>query len=62
MDGRCMKCQEQKVMADVMMTKTKRGTFMAKGKCGSCGTTICKIMSEADATKALGAGHAKKAF
>lgn len=62
MEGRCMKCKEQKTMADIKMTKTKRGTFMAKGKCGVCGTVVCKIMSTDDANKAVSAGHAKKAY
>ena len=44
--GRCMKCKDQKEMKDIKLSKTKRGTFMAKGKCKSCDTTVCKIMSK----------------
>ena len=62
MQGRCMKCREQKDMKDVEMTQTKKGGYMAKGKCVTCGTTICKIMSKDNAEKAMSSGEAKKAF
>lgn len=62
MQGRCMKCKEQKDMKDVQMTQTSRGGYMAKGKCITCGTGVCKIMSEADAKKAVASGVAKKAY
>jgi hypothetical protein len=62
MEGRCMKCKDQKKMASVEMTKTARGGFMAKGKCSVCGTGVCKIMSAGDAEKAMKSGEAKKAF
>ncbi len=39
----CMKCKKKVEMEDVTMTKTKRGTKMAKGKCPHCGTTVCRI-------------------
>ena len=32
LEGRCMKCKENKAMKDFRMEKTQRGTFMAKGK------------------------------
>lgn len=57
-----MKCKEQKDMVNVDMTQTARGGFMAKGKCASCGTGVCKIMSKADAEKAVADGVAKKAY
>ncbi len=67
--GYCMKCGKEnkengknKVMSDVQMTKTSRGGFMAKGKCSSCGSTICAIMSKDNAEKAMADGDAKKAF
>lgn len=62
MEGRCMKCSGQKKMNDIDMTKTSRGTFMAKGKCESCGTTICKICSKADGEALVSSGEAKKAY
>jgi len=62
MEGRCMKCQEQKTMKDVDMTQTKRGGYMAKGKCESCGTTVCRICGKDNAMKMVESGEAKKAF
>ena len=60
--GRCMKCKEQKDMKNPEVVKTARGGFMAKGKCVDCGCGMCKIMSKDDAEKAISAGKAKKAF
>ena len=62
MEGRCMKCKENKPMSDVNMTMTSRGGFMAKGKCDSCGTGMCKIMSKDNAEKAIESGEAKKTY
>ena len=42
-EGYCMKCKKSVSMLGVKMSKTKRGTPMAKGKCGKCGTTVCRI-------------------
>jgi len=61
-EGRCMKCKAQKPMKDVQMTKTSRGGFMAKGICSDCGTKMVRIMSKADAEKAVADGEAKKAY
>ena len=64
-----MKCGKEnkekgknKVMKDAQMTMTKRGGYMAKGKCPDCGTTLCAIMSKDKAEAAMKAGEAKKAF
>ena len=62
MEGRCMKCQTQKKMKNAEITQTSRGGFMAKGKCESCGTTVCKMCSKVDADKAIASGEAKKAY
>lgn len=61
-EGRCMKCKEQKVMKDVEMTMTSRGGFMAKGKCSVCGCGMCKIMSKDNAEAVVASGEAKKAY
>ncbi len=61
-EGRCMRCKEQKAMKDVKMTKTSRGGFMAKGKCSVCGCGMCRIMSKDNAEKAVADGEAKKAY
>jgi len=60
-EGRCMKCKAQKPMKDAQMTMTSRGGYMAKGKCSACGCGMCRIMSKADADKAVASGEAKKA-
>lgn len=57
-----MKCKAQKEMVDAKMTMTSRGGYMAKGKCKDCGCGMCKIMSKADAEKAMADGTAKKDF
>lgn len=62
MDARCMKCKSQQKMANVEMTLTSRGGYMAKGKCSVCGCGMCKIMSKDDALKAISSGEAKKSF
>ncbi len=62
MEARCMKCKTQKEMSDAQMTMTARGGYMAKGKCKDCGCGMCKIMSKADAEKAVSDGQAKKAY
>ena len=59
-EGRCMRCKEQKPMKDVQMTITSRGGYMAKGKCTKCDCGMCRIMSKADAEKAVSSGEAKK--
>ena len=61
-EGRCMRCKENKLMKDAQMTKTSRGGFMAKGKCSVCGCGMCRIMSKDNAEKAVSDGEAKKAY
>jgi hypothetical protein len=61
MEGYCVKCKAKKALKDPAIHVTKRGGFMAKGKCETCGTTVCSIMSKDNADKAIAAGEAKKA-
>ena len=49
LEGRCMRCKEQREMKDITLEKTKRGTFLARGTCTKCGTKMAKIMSAAQA-------------
>jgi hypothetical protein len=43
----CVKCKEKGVeMNDPAIHKTEKGSYMAKGKCPKCGTTLCALMSE----------------
>jgi hypothetical protein len=51
LEGRCMRCKEQREMKDYKLEKTKRGTFMAKGTCVKCGTKMAKILSKEQAEK-----------
>ncbi len=60
--GYCVKCKEKGVeLTDAGIHQTKKGGFMAKGKCGKgCGTTVCAMMSKENADKALEAGASKE--
>ena len=51
LEGRCMRCKENREMKDAKVEPTARGTFMARGKCVKCGTNMAKILS-ADQAKA----------
>lgn len=62
MQARCMKCKEQKEMKDAQIVLTARGGYMAKGSCKVCGCGMCKILSKADAEKAIASQKAKKAY
>ena len=44
MEGYCVKCKAKKEMNDVKENTTKNGRRMAKGKCPTCGTTMCKFL------------------
>jgi hypothetical protein len=50
-EGHCMKCKEKREMKDVRVETTKRGGFMARGKCVKCGTNMAKILSKEQAEK-----------
>ena len=41
--GYCVKCKKKVEMRDPKESLTKRGTKIAKGKCPSCGTTVCRM-------------------
>ena len=62
--GYCVKCKEKGVeLKDAKIGKTSRGGYMAKGTCSKDGkTTVCAMMSEENAKKAIDAGEAKKDF
>jgi endogenous inhibitor of DNA gyrase (YacG/DUF329 family) len=42
----CVKCKKTVTMKDEKMSKTSKGTNMAKGKCPACGTTVCRMMGK----------------
>ncbi len=60
--GRCMKCRESRDIEEGVVVRTKRGGYMLKGKCGKCGTTICKIMSEGKALGLIESGEVEKRY
>jgi len=58
----CVKCKKKGTqMSNPEINQTAKGGFMAKGKCPSCGTVMCAMMSKDNAEKAIKAG-AKKAY
>lgn len=47
MKAYCVKCKKKGVlMMKPTIHRTKRGGYMAKGKCPKCGTTMCAMMSK----------------
>lgn len=46
MEAYCVKCKAKTEMKDPVETQTKRGTNMMKGKCPTCGTTVCRIVGK----------------
>lgn len=60
--GYCVKCKEKGVeVSEPVINQTKTGGFMAKGTHKKCGTTVCAMMSKANAEKAVEDG-AKKSY
>jgi hypothetical protein len=58
--GYCVKCKQKGVdLTDAKMHITKRGGYMAKGKHEKCGTTVCAMMSKANAEIAMKNGVPK---
>lgn len=56
----CVKCKEKGVeMQNPAIHQTKKGGYMAKGGCGTCGTTLCAIMSKDKAEAAVASGVTK---
>lgn len=49
--GRCMKCKENREMENVEVGQTSRGGHIARGKCPKCGTKMAKILSKEQAEK-----------
>jgi len=45
--GRCMKCKEQREMANVEEVVMKNGMKAAKGSCTVCSTGMYKILGKA---------------
>ena len=39
--GYCVKCKAKTEIKDPKLAKTKKGKDMIKGKCPTCGITVC---------------------
>ena len=46
-EGYCVKCKAKKEIKDGKEVVNARGMKMMKGKCPTCGTTVCRIMGKA---------------
>lgn len=60
--GYCVKCKAKVDLQNATVEKTARGGYMAKGTCAKSKNTVCAMMSEEVAMKAIKAGEAKKGF
>ena len=63
-EGYCVVCKKKGVkMKNPVISKTKRGGFIAKGICSNCNKTkMCAMMSKDNAEKAIKDGEAKKGY
>ncbi len=41
--GYCVKCKKMVEMKNPKVSKTAKGTSIAKGKCAKCETTVCRM-------------------
>jgi RNase P subunit RPR2 len=41
----CVKCKTMRNVKDAKVTTTKNGRNMVRGKCATCGTSVCKFVS-----------------
>jgi hypothetical protein len=46
MEGRCMRCKQQREFVVQEKKEMKNGTSMAKGPCSICGTTVCRMLGK----------------
>jgi len=46
-EGYCVKCKAKAQIPDGNEVITKNQRKMLKGKCPTCGTTVCKILGKA---------------
>lgn len=46
MNAYCVSCKEQREMDNARAELAKNGRHMMKGECSSCGTKMCKFVSE----------------
>lgn len=60
--GYSVKAKKKVDIKDPTIVKTAKGGYMAKGKCPETDITVCAMLSEANAMKAIESGEAKKDF
>jgi hypothetical protein len=61
--GYCVKCGVKGTpIKSPVISMTARGGYIAKGACTKCGTTVCAMMSQANADAAIKKGEAKKGY
>lgn len=60
--GYSVKAKKKVDIQDPVISKTKKGGYIAKGKCPETGITVCAIMSKEKAEKAIADGEAKKGY
>lgn len=44
--GYCVKCKEKRDVEGVAARSPKNGSWMAKGSCPECETTVCRILGK----------------
>lgn len=60
--GYSVKAKKKVDIQDPVIEKTSKGGFIAKGKCPETGITVCAMMSQEKAEKAIADKEAKKGF
>ena len=45
-EGYCVKCKTKREIENGTENKTSRGVRILKGKCGTCGTTVCRMLGK----------------
>jgi hypothetical protein len=57
--GYSVKAKKKVEIVDPVVSKTARGGYIAKGKCPETGITVCAMMSQENAEKAVAEGAKK---
>lgn len=60
--GYSVKAKKKVEIIDPAISKTKKGGFIAKGKCPETDITVCAMMSKENAEKAIEDGLATKDY
>lgn len=60
--GYSVKAKKKVDIQEPVISKTAKGGFIAKGKCPETGITVCAMMSQEKAEKAIADGEAEKGY